>query len=153
MKTSASKRYSRLEAHRLAAHKMRSRNAPIDVIADHLRVSTRTVGRYLAKPRPEEPAPAKEVKLADFFMQGACGSFPEYNWMSRSSLVQKECKAICAHCPVLAACREYGITTAVDDYSILGGMSPRERRAEARRRAAAAAQADNGDGDASQGAA
>jgi WhiB family redox-sensing transcriptional regulator len=153
MNSAVEVRYSRLAAHRLTAHKMRGRGAPIEAIADHLRVSTRSVGRYLAAPRPEAPAPQKEVMLTDFYMQGACGSFPEYNWMSRSSLMQKECKAICAHCPVLAACREYGLTSGVHDESILGGLSVRERRAEARRRVAASRRAQDGDDNESQGAA
>jgi hypothetical protein len=36
---------------------------------------------------------------------------------------------------VLAACREYGLTTGMDDHGVWGGWTRRERLAELRRRA------------------
>lgn len=139
MNTAVEQRNSRLMAHRLTAHRMTERGSSLEAIADHLRVSKRSVMRYLNAPRPQEPAPKEEVSLADFYMKGACGSFPEYDWLSRSSLMQKKCKEICAHCPVLASCREWGLTTGLEDQAILGGLSRRGRLAELRRREAVAA--------------
>lgn len=135
MNTVIENRNSRLTAHRLTAHRMDRRGSSIEAIADHLRVSKRSVMRYLAAPCPEPPAPKDDVQLDSFYREGACGSFPEYDWLTRSPLMQQECKAICEHCPVLARCREYGLTTGLDDFGVWGGWTRRERMAELRRRA------------------
>lgn len=148
MNTAVEHRKSRLMAHRLTAHRMAARGSSLETIADHLRVSTRSVMRYLSAPRPEAPAPQEKVSLADFYLKGACGSFPEYDWLSRSSVMQEKCKEICAHCPVLASCREWGLTSGLEDQAILGGLSRRGRLAELRRREAVAAKASRSDGNA-----
>jgi WhiB family transcriptional regulator, redox-sensing transcriptional regulator len=119
--------------HRVMAHQMRGRGQSVDVIADHLRVSKRSVARYLAAPCPEPVAPVGEVRLGSFFMAGACGSFPELNWMSRSTREQAECKAICEHCAVLAQCRDYGLGKGRDEAGVWGGMTADERRREIQR--------------------
>lgn len=126
--------------HRITAHRMRSRGQSLDVIADYLRVTPRSVQRYLELPRPE-PLPAKdEVDLADFVFRGACAEFPEVDWLSRSPLVQAEAKAICEYCPVLAKCRSYGLNKGRDQHGVLGGMTMAERRREFRRQQRASQQ-------------
>ncbi|OCB20038.1 transcription factor WhiB [Mycobacterium paraffinicum] len=112
---------------------MRARNQPVDVIADYLRVTTRSVQRYLELPCPEPLPDDKEVELASFVYEGACAAFPEVDWLSRSSLVQAEAKAICQYCPVLDKCRSYGLNKGRDQRGVLGGMTMAERAREVRR--------------------
>jgi WhiB family transcriptional regulator, redox-sensing transcriptional regulator len=38
-----------------------------------------------------------------------------------------EAKAVCARCPVLAECRDFALGTG-DDFGVLGGLTPAERR-------------------------
>jgi WhiB family redox-sensing transcriptional regulator len=113
---------------------MRSRGHSLDAIANHLRVNRRSVNRYLALPCPEPPQAEADVDLGSFFMKGACGSFPELDWLSRSPLMQAECKAICLHCPVLAKCRSYGLNKGLDDRGVWGAMTKAERQREASHR-------------------
>lgn len=120
-------------SHRITAHKMHRRGASIDAIADHLRVAKRSVHRYLALECPEPPPVESEINLSDFHMQGACGAFPELDWTSRSQLEQTECKAVCAHCPVLAQCRTWGLTKGRDECGVWGGLTKEERRRQAGR--------------------
>ncbi len=119
--------------HRIAAHRMNRRGQSIDTIADHLRVSTRSVNRYLALPCPDPLPATSEVSLEDFFMDGACGQFPEYDWLTRNPAMQAECKAICQHCPVLAKCRSYGLAKGREDAGIWGGMTRNDRVQEVAR--------------------
>ena len=64
--------------------------------------------------------------------QGACRGvdtsifFPEKN---EPALIQKmkQCRAICAECPVLEPCREYALT--YERMGFWGGMSEKDRRA------------------------
>lgn len=119
--------------HRITAHRMRARNQPLDVIADYLRVTTRSVQRYLELPCPEPLPDDKEVELASFVYEGACAAFPEVDWLSRSPLVQAEAKAICQYCPVLDKCRSYGLNKGRDQRGVLGGMTMAERAREVRR--------------------
>jgi len=119
-------------SHRLTAHRMRDGGQSLDAIADHLRVSKRSVHRYLTLPCPELPEP--EVELSEFVLEGACGAFPEVDFLSRSSLVQTEAKAICEYCPVLAKCRSYGLNKGRDDRGVLGAMTKAERQREITRR-------------------
>ena len=51
-------------------------------------------------------------------------------WASRSPAVQAECKAVCAHCPVLAQCRSYGLNKGCDESGVWGGLSKNERDVE-----------------------
>lgn len=132
--TSSTKRpNARWISHRITAHRMHRRGQSIHVIADTLRVSTRSVSRYLDLACPE-PLQEEEVGLEDFYMQGACGEFPEYDWTSRSLRMQAECKAICEHCPVLEKCRSYGLTKGRAELGIWGAMTANERAREIRRR-------------------
>lgn len=134
-------RNSRWINHRITAHKMAERGQSTDVIADHLRVSCRTVARYLGLPRPD-PRP-REVALDDFFSEGACGHFPELNWLTRSLKEREECKAVCTYCPVLAECRAYGLTKGLDDTGVWGALTQAERMREAMRlRKSSASRAD-----------
>ena len=112
---------------------MYKRGQSLDAIADHLRVNKRSVSRYLALPCPQPLQVEAEVDLASFYRDGACGSFPELDWLSHSPLVQAEVKAVCAHCPVLAQCRSYGLNKGRDDSGIWGGMTKTERQREIRR--------------------
>ena len=119
--------------HRVVAHRMHRRGQPLDVIAEHLKVHKRSVNRYLALPCPE-PVPAEpQVDLASFYSKGACNAFPEIDWFSRSPLGQADAKAVCAHCPVLAGCRTYGLTKGREDAGVWGGLTKEERRRELRR--------------------
>ncbi|MCH9732007.1 MAG: WhiB family transcriptional regulator [Actinomycetia bacterium] len=112
---------------------MNRRGQSVDTIADHLRVSTRSVNRYLALPCPDPLPTAVEVNLDDFYLEGACAGFPEYDWLTRSPTMQAECKAICRHCPVLAKCRTYGLTKGSEDSGIWGAMTRNERTLEVAR--------------------
>lgn len=129
--------------HRIAAHRMAERGQSSGVIADSLRVSVRSVNRYLALPCPE-PVPAQEVSLDEFYMQGACGGFPELDWNTRKLTERDECKAVCAYCPVLAKCRTYGVTKGLQDVGVWGGLTREERKREAARRSRVAAGAAGG---------
>jgi len=133
-------------SHRIEAHRMAERGRPAEMIADHLRVSVRSVYRYLEKPCPEQEPPAapEEVSLDEFYMKGACGEFPEMNWNSAKSHKDRaECKAVCTYCPVLAKCRAYGLTTGLQDAGIWGGLSREERRREAKRQQATGRELDD----------
>ena len=105
-------------SHRVTAHRMRKNGQSLDAIADHLRVTKRSVHRYLTLPCPQPPV---EMELVSFVAEGACAAFPEVDWLSRSPLVQAEAKAICEYCPVLAKCRSYGLSNGRDDGGVLGG--------------------------------
>jgi WhiB family redox-sensing transcriptional regulator len=120
-------------AHRSVAHRMRSRGQSVDAIAEHLRVNKRSVNRYLALPRPEPLGSAAEVDLASFYLDGACGSYPELDWLSRSPAVQARVKAVCAGCPVLTPCRGYGLNKGHEESGIWGGMTKPERQREIER--------------------
>jgi WhiB family transcriptional regulator, redox-sensing transcriptional regulator len=120
-------------SHRLTAHQMHSRGQSLDAIADHLQVHKRSVRRYLALPCPEAPQAEPQVYLGGFYMKGACGSFPELDWLSRSPLMQAETKAVCAHCPVLAQCRTFGLNEGLEEAGVWGGMTKAERQLEVRR--------------------
>ena len=62
--------------HRIAAHRMNQRGQSLDTIADHLRVSTRSVSRYLALPCPEPLSAEAEVDLEDFYLDGRVRGVP-----------------------------------------------------------------------------
>lgn len=123
---------SRWLAHRAAAHRMRRVNAPLNEIAKQLRVSKRSVSRYLNLPDPQQepvtlPEPP-EPGLAEFYMKGACASFPELDWSSRRPTMQARCKEVCAGCPVLEQCRAFGLGAGADNVGVWGGLSTSERR-------------------------
>lgn len=121
--------------HRIKAHQMNRRGQSLGVIADYLRVSVRSVERYLELPCPDPVVPER-VSLEDFFMDGACGHFPELDWATRSLNERAECKAVCSHCPVLAKCRAYGLSEGLSDVGVWGGLTREERKREALRQAA-----------------
>ena len=50
----------------------------------------------------------------------------------------QEAKAVCRRCPIIAECLEWAIASD-DRFSVLGGMTPSERRALARKQRRAAA--------------
>ena len=120
-------------SHRIAAHRMHRRGQSLDTIADHLRVSSRSVSRYLALPCPEPVSTEPEGRLEEFYMQGACGAFPELDWVSRSPSMQAECKAVCTHCPVLEQCRTWGLTTGREESGVWGALTKNERQREVAR--------------------
>ena len=62
--------------HRIAAHRMHRRGQSLDTIADHLRVSTRSVSRYLALPCPERLSTEPVVNLEDFYLEGRVHRVP-----------------------------------------------------------------------------
>ncbi len=120
-------------SHRIAAHRMRRRGQSPETIADLLRVSVRSVHRYLSLECPEEVSSEPEVNLEDFFLQGACGGFPEYDWSTKNPSMQAECKAICEYCPVLKKCRNYGLQKGRTESGIWGGLNKSEREREVAR--------------------
>lgn len=61
--------------------------------------------------------------------------FPKTGGNSKGD--SERAKEICGQCPVIIECREYA--TARDEHGIWGGMTRRERRAEAKRLKALAA--------------
>jgi WhiB family redox-sensing transcriptional regulator len=126
--------------HRITAHRMRNRGQSPDAIADYLRVTPRSVHRYLSLPCPEPPPASEEGDLGSFVSKGACAAFPEVDWLSRSPLVQAEAKAICQYCPVLDECRSYGLNKGRDQRGVLGGMTMAERVRELRRQRRRSAQ-------------
>jgi WhiB family transcriptional regulator, redox-sensing transcriptional regulator len=121
---------TRWVTHRLLAHRMRRRGLSVQAIADHLRVNKRSVNRYLALPCPDADTGARGVALGSFYLQGACGGFPDLDWLSRSPRRQAEAKAVCAHCPVLGQCRRFGLTTGLEESGIWGGLTKAERQRE-----------------------
>lgn len=121
--------------HRIAAHQMRREGKSAESIAVYLDVTQRTVHRWLGLPCPS-PLPVQEeeeLDLASFYMQGACGSFPDLDWVSQSPLDQAEAKQICTYCPVLAKCRDYALNKGRDELGVWAAMTKSERRRESRR--------------------
>ncbi|MCS4489567.1 WhiB family transcriptional regulator [Corynebacterium sp. ES2794-CONJ1] len=64
---------------------------------------------------------------------GSCHEFtakyffnPEYERGVAKKEREQRAKAICAHCPVLAHCRDFALTQA-EPYGIWGGMNAEER--------------------------
>ncbi|OOK65381.1 transcription factor WhiB family protein [Mycobacterium kansasii] len=107
---------------------MRKKGQPLEVIADYLQVSTRSVLRYLALPCPEPPASSDDVELGSFVMEGACAAFPEVDWLSDNPVMEAEAKTICQYCPVLDKCRSYGLNKGRDQHGVLGAMTMAERQ-------------------------
>lgn len=124
---------------------MYERGAPKEAIAEHLGVEKRSVSRYLGLPCPEPLSRTGEVPLRSFYMEGACGKHPELNWASQSLLMQARVKEVCQRCPVLAECRNYGLTNGRNDIGVWGAMTANERQREIRRRRSAGSRPDRGD--------
>jgi WhiB family transcriptional regulator, redox-sensing transcriptional regulator len=106
---------------------MRQRGTPVAVIAAHLHVDVRSVGRYLAAPCPQGP-PAEPKPDLSFRMHGACGNRMDVDWFSGNQAKIADAKAVCAQCPVLALCRDYGLTAGRHEWGIWGGLTEDERR-------------------------
>ncbi len=95
------------------------------------------------------------LMLPDFQARGACRDhdpelfFPVSEAAANAAQIERA-KAVCADCPVIAACRAFALDHGAE--GIWGGMTEDERRAVRARenRAVAAAQADTGQGDAEQ---
>lgn len=67
----------------------------------------------------------------------ACGRHPDPDlWFRNSPIDREAARHICRACPVLAACREWGIsvTSTTNATGVLGGLTGLERLAERRRR-------------------
>jgi WhiB family transcriptional regulator, redox-sensing transcriptional regulator len=106
----------------------------VTAIAEHLNVERRSVSRYLAAPCPERPGPQEE--LASFYMDGACYHRGDLDWfcddqdddgapdLAGISAV----KAVCAKCPVLVKCRNWGLSVGREEAGIWGGLTTVERR-------------------------
>lgn len=123
------------QRNRYVAHRMRRRGTSVAAIAAHLRVDVRSVGRYLAAPCPEEPSAEAKPDLS-FRLHAACGNRIDIDWFSENQVKVAEAKAVCAHCPVLARCRNYGLTAGRNEVGIWGGLTEDERRGRRRRGAA-----------------
>ena len=65
--------------------------------------------------------------------QAACATvepelfFPLYTIGGDGELHEAQAKAVCQRCPLMYACLEFALHTE-DDWAILGGMTPAERR-------------------------
>lgn len=102
------------EAHRLYGMGMSALQ-----IAARLGFSDRSVFRWLQKPPPVIPPSRPPAS-------GLCSQVdPELFFGDRGS--HAAAKAVCACCPVLSECREYGIAHP-DQSGIWGGMSQNQRR-------------------------
>lgn len=153
MRTAVGQQNARWISHRIQAHRMHQRGQSLDTIADNLHVTKRSVGRYLSLPIPKPLSTEPEVSLADFYLDGACHEFPEYDWLSRRPVEQAECKAICEYCPVLQKCRIYGLAKGRNDSGILGGLTKNERERISRERTASGPRRGGVAADQQQGAA
>ena len=58
--------------------------------------------------------------------------FPLYTVGGDGEFREKQAKAVCARCPIKFECLEFALHTG-DDWAILGGMTPAERRSLKRR--------------------
>ena len=69
-------------------------------------------------------------------MHGACGNRMDVDWFSGNQAKIADAKAVCAQCPVLALCRDYGLTAGRHEWGIWGGLTEDERRSRRRQGAA-----------------
>lgn len=59
--------------------------------------------------------------------EGACKGLADLMFPERGEDTS-QAKAVCAACPVVGECREYGLTLPYDLPGVWGGLSQRERR-------------------------
>lgn len=125
---------------RVAAHKMADRGVALEDIAGVLKVHVRTVNRYLAMPRPAEYELAFPTRPSDLVVlqrDGLCRNYPQIDWFTDSKAEQEDAKAVCARCPVLQLCRQYGVSDEGPEWGVWGGLTREARQQElARRRGA-----------------
>lgn len=104
------------------AHRLYGMGVSALQIAARLGFSDRSVFRWLSKPAPIIPASRPPAG-------GLCAEAdPELFFGDRGS--HKAAKAVCACCPVLLECRDYGLGHP-EVAGIWGGMSQNQRRKEA----------------------
>lgn len=77
--------------------------------------------------------PAPQLEVWEWQQQGACRAYdpslffhPEGERGPRRANREATAKAICATCPVLAACREHALAVR-EPYGIWGGLSENDR--------------------------
>ena len=77
--------------------------------------------------------PAPSLEVWEWQQQGACRSYdpslffhPEGERGPRRAGREARAKAVCATCPVIAACREHALAVR-EPYGIWGGLSESER--------------------------
>ena len=96
-----------------------------------------TIRKQLARPRPswgwQDDAACRGEDLVLFF--GPDGERP-----AQKDVRERKAKAICAQCPVRAACLDYALTRP-EKYGTWGGLNEDERASERRRRMRRAASA------------
>lgn len=86
---------------------------------------------------PVKPLPTFVADVAIWQREGACrGVDPDLFFVEAvrglmRDHLEAKAKAICATCPVLVTCREYGIQTQ-EPYGIWGGLTRQQRRAALR---------------------
>lgn len=118
---------------RYLAHTMYGRGMHLAEIAEQLRVTERTVCRYLRQERPEAPSRQQTTPLLEsFHQQGSCRTHLELDWFTDDKYEIRELKAICAQCPVLANCRAYALSGLTDEWGVWGAMTRDERKAAQR---------------------
>lgn len=88
-----------------------------------------------APTRRPEPHPATRGHDPDaphWSTRGACRRDPELHHpigTTGPSLPQiAQAKQVCSKCPVLVRCREWALTAVLDDKTVAGGLTGRERR-------------------------
>lgn len=97
------------------AHRLYGMGMSAIQIAARVGFSSRAVHRWVKKPPPAIPPSLPPVS-------GLCSTNPELFFSHRVAAA----KAVCACCPVLAECREYGIEHP-DESGIWGGLSQKQR--------------------------
>ena len=121
----------RVAENRRTAHRMAGRGQSVGQIAAELKITKRTVFRYLQDP-PPPPAPLlPEVDLASFYMLGACFGRYDIEWTTERPDQIEAAKSVCATCPVMQRCRAYGVGKGLGDEGIWGGLTKPERRRKA----------------------
>jgi len=89
-------------------------------------------------PPGDLPALPPLVVPGEWAGEALCAQIGGDLWFGGKGESYEPAKRICAACPVRPECLEYALAAGEWRHGVWGGMSPRERRAEARRRAATA---------------
>lgn len=84
-------------------------------------------------PHRKRPLDWDKMRQQDTWMdQGLCNGmdinifFPEAPDPNEQKRLNEEAKAICANCPVMEQCKQYGIEEKIS-HGIFGGLTPTER--------------------------
>lgn len=91
-------------------------------------------GRPFGSGAPHVTIP--DLPTQRWMARAACAGHDTQVWFSEDpGGVYRQARAVCADCPVRAACLDWALATKVD-YGLWGGLNPDERRRIRRRRRA-----------------